>query len=88
MIQVILVSKLESINRKLPVELKLIMNLSSHQDQKTSISFPIDRNTLEEKRVTPGVEWIRVAPNKIIVASLDSSWLLEDHDNFHFTQSK
>lgn len=63
--------------------------LSSHQEQKSSISFRIERNSLKEKQVnSPCVEWIRVAPNKIIVASPDNSWLLEDHNNFHFTKSK
>ena len=70
------------------------MNFSaSYQEPKASISFRIDRTSRkekpEEKQVcSPCVEWIRVAPNKIILASPDSSWLLEDHNNFHFTKSK
>ncbi|MEM8718721.1 MAG: hypothetical protein AAGE84_05365 [Cyanobacteria bacterium P01_G01_bin.39] len=63
--------------------------LSSHQEQETSISFRIDHNSSKEKPVnSPCVEWIRVAPNKIILASPDNSWLLEDHSDFHYTKSK
>ncbi|MEM8677315.1 MAG: hypothetical protein AAGF83_26175 [Cyanobacteria bacterium P01_G01_bin.67] len=60
---------------------------SSNREQNASISFRIDRDTLAEKRIkSSDIKWIRVAPHKIILASPDSSWLLEDHHNFHFTE--
>ena len=69
---------------------------ANHQEQNSSISFRINRTTHNENRSdTPVVEWARISPNKVIVATSEKAWLLEDTDQSapensttqYFTQS-
>lgn len=54
---------------------------ANHQEQNSSISFRINRTTHNENRSdTPVVEWARISPNKVIVATSEKAWLLEDTD--------
>lgn len=67
-----------------------------NQEQNSSISFRINPTSHGENRSeAPTVEWARISPNKVIVATAEKAWLLEDTDNSapenattqYFTQS-
>ena len=54
---------------------------AQNQEQNSSISFHINRTSHGENRSnTPPVEWARISPNKVIVATSEKAWLLEDTD--------
>ena len=54
---------------------------AQNQEQNSSISFRINRTNHGENRSnTPPVEWARISPNKVIVATSEKAWLLEDTD--------
>lgn len=57
-----------------------------NREQNLGRSFDIDRASLTENRANSDMEWKKVAPNKVIVAVSDSTWLLEDNNQFHFTE--
>ena len=55
---------------------------ASKQGKNSSISFTINQAASTSKKsirdsATPVVEWAKIAPNKVIVASSDRAWLLE-----------
>ena len=54
---------------------------AQNQEQNSSISFRINRTNRGENRSnTFPVEWARISPNKVIVATSEKAWLLEDTD--------
>ncbi len=54
---------------------------AQNQEQNSSISFRINRTNHGKNRSnTPPVEWARISPNKVIVATSEKAWLLEDTD--------
>ncbi len=54
-----------------------------------SIYFPHRQVSFAENSITklPKIEWTRTAPNKVIVATSECDWLLEDNNKFHFSES-
>lgn len=54
---------------------------TQNQEQNSPISFRINQTSFAENRSnSPTVEWARISPNKVIVASSERAWLLEDTD--------
>ena len=52
---------------------------ASNREQNT-VSFSSDRPNSTENHCDPAVEWARISPSKVIVATADKAWLLEDSD--------
>lgn len=69
---------------------------ADNQEQNSSISFRINPTSHgTNPSQTPTVEWAKISPNKVIVATAEKAWLLEDTDSSapensttqYFTQS-
>ena len=58
------------------------MKSSSHDPaqnrEQNTVSFSSDRPKSTENHCDPAVEWARISPSKVIVATADKAWLLED----------